>query len=111
MDLDMSTQSQDAINVALGTPAARTRADNISTAHAVAWQGALISVLKLADKYTRPVSLGHAIARPAARWLRESYYSPAPGPAWAVDTPAEFAESTQLQHGSGAGVLSTHWSG
>ena len=108
MDLDMSTQNNDCIDTSKGTPASRTRADNVSTASAVSWQGAVIDVLKSADQYSRPISLGHSIARPAARWLRESYYAPIPGPAWAVDTPAEFAESTRIQHGGSADVLSAH---
>ena len=120
MDTNISS-SQPLICVACGTPPKRTLADNISTSMAVSWQSRLANMLRSTSSPSttsnnnnnnspipsRLISSGHSIARPAARWLRESFIKPIPGPSWVIDTPLEFGESTALQN-VGVDILSAH---
>lgn len=89
-DLDMSTLCV-ACAPGRGTPAARTRADNISTDDGGAVMAALAAVVRAADAAApaRPVSSGHSLPRPCAEHLRASYTAPQRD--WGNDTVAQFA--------------------
>jgi len=92
-----ATQQQPGVCAACGTPAARTSADNVSTAAGAAVQTRLLAVVRAADRGAgRPVSSGHAMARPDATWLRDYYNSPAPPPV-TRDTLAQFLAITAQQ--------------
>ena len=86
-DLDASTMCT-ACAPARGTPAARTRADNVSTDDGVAVLAALAAVVRAADPSARPVSSGHSLPRPCAEHLRASYYAPERD--WGNDTVPQF---------------------
>jgi len=72
-----------------GSPKARSRADNISTDDASALLSAWAARIRAADPLKRPISSGHALARPAAEHLRASYLQPARD--WTPDSFAEFS--------------------
>ena len=104
-DLNM-TEQQPFICTACGSPAARTQADNVSTAGGVAWQQYMTKVLREADPMGRPVSSGHAMARPDATWRRENYAAAIPVPRF-VDSVAQFYETTAMQQ-VGVQLMSQH---
>ncbi len=87
MDLDQS-QFCNCCAPAKGTPAARSRADNVSTEDAMALLGGWAARVRAADPLRHPISSGHGLARPAAQHLRASYLLP--GRDWTLDTLADF---------------------
>jgi len=102
-----ATQQQPCICVACGSPAARTSADNVSTAAGAAVQARLLAVIRAADGGAgRPVSSGHAMARPDATWRRDNYRNAAPPPE-ARDTLAQFLAITAQQQ-AGVDLMSQH---
>ena len=76
-----------------GTPASRSRADNVSTDDGVALFAAWAARLRSADVRGLPISTGHGMARPDAEHLRASYHSP--GRDWRADSFAEFTRNLQ----------------
>jgi hypothetical protein len=95
VDIDQS-ETCNSCSVPRGTPAARSRADNISTADAAAIHGAWAQRVRAADGRGRPVSSGNAIARPAAEHLRASYLLPARD--WTPDSFAQFSRNLADAH-------------
>ena len=85
-DLDQSG-STNCCAPSKGTPASRTRADNVSTSDGGSLLTAWASRIRSVDP-TRPISSGHGIPRPSAMHLRDSYH--APGRDWTPDTLPEF---------------------
>lgn len=73
-DIDQSTLCV-ACNPPGGTPSFRTRADNISTSDWMVISAGWASTIRAADPLHRPITSGHAVARPAAEHLRASYYA------------------------------------
>jgi hypothetical protein len=74
-DLDMENRTS-LIAPAMGTPARRTRADNISTDDMNAYSAWLAGVVRAAARrrgLPTLVSTGHAAPRPAAGWYRATY--------------------------------------
>ena len=82
-DLDMAGATWNC-DPAMGTPAVRTAADNRTTDQLIALSSAIAAAIRAADSLHRPVSSGHALARPAAEHLRRS------PPSWTPDSLAEF---------------------
>jgi len=89
-----------------GSPPARTRADNFSTADGVAVNVRLANIVRTADARGRPISSGLAMARPDATWLRESYAAAHP-PHLFFDTREQFLATTALEQ-AGADLMSQH---
>ena len=104
-DINMTEQQPD-VCAACGTPPFRTSADNISTAGGVAVQARLAAIVRANDPSARLVSSGHAMARPDATWLRESFRAPRPPPLY-PDTLPQFLATTALQQ-AGVGLMSQH---
>ena len=90
-----------------GAPARRTRADNFSTVDGAAVHARLAGIMRAADGRGRPISSGHAMARPDATWLRESYAPAGAPPPLLFDTRAQFLATTALEQ-AGADLLSQH---
>jgi hypothetical protein len=86
-DLDMSTQCPGCGGP--GSPKVRTRADNISTDDGIALFTAWAARIRAADPLQRPISTGHALARPSAEHLRAAYLKP--NRDWTPDTETEFS--------------------
>lgn len=81
----------------LGTPQARTSADNFSTADMVAYQSTVASwIREAAHPENVQISSGHAMPRPAAHHLALSYHQKQRD--WTLDTEAELVEVLQLFH-------------
>lgn len=74
MDLNMSDRT-DCCAPGMGTPLHRTSADNVSTDGLMLTMAGLAGAVRAADPLARPVTSGHALPRPAAEHLRESFYS------------------------------------
>ena len=104
------TQQQNSICVQCGSPPFRTSADNISTAAGVAVQTRLASLvaaaIAAAGGAARPISSGHAMARPDATWLRDNYRAASPPPLQR-DTLTEFLAITAQQQ-RGVSLMSQH---
>jgi hypothetical protein len=104
------TQQQDSICVPCGSPPFRTSADNISTAAGVVVQARLASLVAAAVSAaggdSRPISSGHAMARPDATWLRDNFRVASPPPLQ-FDTLEEFLAITAQQQ-RGVSLLSQH---
>jgi hypothetical protein len=88
-DLNMTGRT-DICAPGMGTPAFRTSADNCSTADMVALQSQVAAVIRANDKLNRPISTGHAVPRPQAWHLQQSYYNPYQD--WSNDTVAQFTD-------------------
>ena len=104
------TQQQNSICVPCGSPPFRTSADNISTAAGVTVQARLASLvaaaISAAGGGSRPISSGHAMARPDATWLRDNFRVASPPPLQ-FDTLEEFLAITAQQQ-RGVSLLSQH---
>jgi len=74
-DQDMSTLPVD-INPSMGTPEARTKADNFTTDMMIGLQQDLSAQIRSVDKFNHLITSGHSAPRPAAEHLRASYYLP-----------------------------------
>jgi len=84
-----------------GTPAHRTSADNRTTDGVIELGAAVAAALRAADVLARPISSGHALARPAAQHLR------ARAGDWTPDSLADFAANFADIH-SYADLASVH---
>ena len=104
-DLNL-TQQQPCISPSSGTPTARTQADNISTAVALEWQSRVAGLVRKQDPLKRPISSGHSVMRPDAKWLRDNYANPYPPPI-TFDTRDEFINLT-IYSALGCDWLSLH---
>jgi hypothetical protein len=94
-DLDLSDQ-QPSISPPHGTPARRTRLDNVSTAEVAAWGQDLVSYICKLDPIGRPVSSGHALARTQAWHLMKSYSSGKED--FTPDSQSQFEQAMRIAH-------------
>ena len=108
VDLDFSDGCCNASGVAppLGTPTHRSRADNFSTAELSAFQARYAGWIRAADSKRRPISTGHAVPRPGAWHLAQSYHAAQRD--WGPDTEAQFRQSVATQS-SGCELISYHY--
>lgn len=90
------TAVQAAIAPSLGTPVARTSADNFTTAQFVQVANVVCDAITNVDRLRRPISSGHSIPRPDATWLQQSYSNPRL-PLF-FDTQAQFSDRTAQQN-------------
>jgi len=105
-DLNMS-QQQPCISPPSGSPSMRTLADNVSTAVSLEWQARVAGLIKLHDPLKRPVSSGHSVMRPDAKWLRENYANSNPPPPRTLDTRDEFINAS-ISSALGCDWMSLH---
>ena len=108
MDLDFSDGCCNASGIAppLGTPTHRSRADNFSTAELSSFQARYAGWIRAADSKRRPISTGHAVPRPGAWHLAQSYHAAQRD--WGPDTEAQFRESVATQS-TGCERISYHY--
>ena len=108
VDLDFSDGCCNASGIAppLGTPTHRSRADNFSTAELSSFQARYAGWIRAADSKRRPISTGHAVPRPGAWHLAQSYHAAQRD--WGPDTEAQFRESVATQS-SGCEIISYHY--
>ena len=108
MDLDFSDGCCNASGIAppLGTPTHRSRADNFSTAELSSFQARYAGWIRAADSKRRPISTGHAVPRPGAWHLAQSYHAAQRD--WGPDTEAQFRESVATQS-TGCELISYHY--
>jgi hypothetical protein len=81
---------------ALGTPGTRSAADNFTTADMVAFQSEVAQWIRESSSSTVLISSGHAVPRPAAHHLAESYHSKTRD--WTKDTEEELEQVLALTH-------------
>lgn len=99
-DIDMNGTTYGCA-VGKGTPAFRTSADNRTSDGVIGLGAAVAAALRAADALARPISSGHALARPAAQHLR------ARPDDWTPDTLEQFAQNFADIH-SYADLASVH---
>ena len=104
-DLNMS-QQQPCISPPSGSPSMRTLADNVSTAVSLVWQARVAGLIKQHDPLKRPISSGHSVMRPDAKWLRENYANSNPPPR-TLDTRDEFINAS-ISSALGCDWMSLH---
>jgi hypothetical protein len=84
----------------MGTPAARSKRDNLTTAMINTALAAFAGEVRKHDPH-RFITSGHAI-------VRKNAYNLLHGKAWITDTPAQSREMLALQHPPGIDLLSAH---
>ncbi len=89
LDLDMEG-STDGSAPSLGTPASRTRADNVSTDDWMTFAAGIVATIRDHDTLKRPISSGHAVVRSCAEHLRASYHAPQRD--WGADSLQQFMQ-------------------
>jgi len=89
-DQDMSTLPVD-VNPSMGTPDARTKADNFTTDMMIGFQQDMIAQIRSADKFNHLITSGFSAPRPAAEHLRASYYLPDRD--WTADNETEYQKN------------------
>ena len=104
-DLNL-TQQQPCISPPSGTPNMRTQADNVSTQVSLEWQARVANLVRQQDPLKRPISSGHSVMRPDAKWLRDNYANINPPPR-TYDTRDEFINAS-ISSASGCDWLSLH---
>lgn len=106
LDLARNPRAMGAGAKSLGTPPARSSADNLSSEMLLRFQREIATLIQELDP-GRPLTSGHSRPRPQSRALREHF----PKLNWTVDTLAEHLDTLRRIHPSPLNVWSIHFYG